>query len=166
MANPLDNLIPIKDGNDKRRYTGGRPTKLSDPDYCRLVAEWFTAGATRKAMAEEFGVTTTTITQWRRDPRVRAIVSKLIEDRILQVTRKTDSEIERRLMNADELSVKELIEIRKEYLGGALRAQTERSDDETTSQALDALEKNPELAAAMIEVLKNGKPAEESVEVE
>lgn len=123
-----------------------RPHALADPEFAKSVAEAFADGCSRKQMAEMFGVKDLdTITRWRRDPRVKARALKVIEDRVLQVTRKVDASIAARLENADNMTVKELLEIRKEFLGGALRMQTEKADDATVGEAHDALEADPEL---------------------
>jgi hypothetical protein len=130
---------------------------LSDPDLCQRVAEAFAAGCSRQQMCEMFNVDSLqTITRWRRDPRVRARALKIIEDRVLQVTRKVDGVIAERLEHADEMSVKDLIMIRKEYLGGALRAQTEKADDDAVIQMMEAMEANPDLDK-QIEALLSGK---------
>lgn len=98
-----------------------------------------------------------TITRWRRDPRVKGIILKLIEDRILQVTRKVDGVIADRLERADELTITELLAIRKEFLGGALRAQTEKADEDTIAEAQDWIERNPEAAEQLESLLTTGK---------
>jgi hypothetical protein len=123
----------------------GRPSRFDDPEYTRLVAHMFVIGMGRQEMADELGVSTWTITQWRRHPAIKAVAAKLIEDRILSVTRKVDAEIEGRLQNASALTTKELLEIRKEFLGGALRMQTEQVDEDTVDAAMKALEDNPNL---------------------
>lgn len=153
MANPLDNLKPFTGGPDPRRGPGGRPSYLDDANNSLRVAEAFVSGMTRKAMAEEFQVNRNTITRWRRDPRVKAHVSKLTEDRILTITRKVDSEIERRLGHIGNMTVKEILEIRKEYLGGTFRQDVEGVDDETTTQAMRLLEANPQLVSQMLTLL-------------
>jgi hypothetical protein len=104
-------------------------------------------GCTHKEIAEVFNVRRETVTYWRKDPRVAGPAMKMIEDRILQVTRKTDAVIAQRLQNADQLTTKELLDIRKEFLGGALRAQTEKADEGTLAEAMEALERNPALVA-------------------
>lgn len=81
-----------------------------------------------------------TVTRWRRDPRVKAIAHKLIDDRVLQITRKVDGVISEKLEHASELTVVELLAIRKEFLGGKLRERTENVDEDTVSEAMDALE--------------------------
>jgi hypothetical protein len=129
------------------RYHGGRPHALSDPDYAKEVAEAFAAGSSRTEMAEMFNVTKDTITRWRRDPRVKGPALRIIEDRVLMVTRKVDGVIAARLEQASDMTIDELLKIRKEFLGGALRAQTEKADDATVSEAMEALEANPNLMA-------------------
>lgn len=124
-----------------------RPNPLAEPDFAKAVAEAFAAGLSRKEMAELFEVKDLdTITRWRRDPRVKGPALKLIEDRVLQVTRKVDGAIAERLEHATDMSVMELLAIRKEFLGGALRAQTEKADEETIADAQNWLEENPEAA--------------------
>lgn len=144
-----------------------RPNPLADPTFAKAVAEMFAAGASRQDMCDAFGVKDKdTITRWRRDPRVKSYALKIIEDRILQVTRKVDGVIAERLEHAHEMTVQELILIRKEFLGGALRAQTEKADDETIREAQNFLESNPE-AMAQLEAILAGKadsPAVPSVE--
>lgn len=123
-----------------------RPNPLADPAFAKEVAEAFAAGLSRQDMCDMFGVKDRdTITRWRRDPRVKAYALKIIEDRVLQVTRKVDGVIAERLEHASDMTVMELLAIRKEFLGGALRAQTENVDDATVGEAMRALENNPEL---------------------
>jgi transposase-like protein len=135
-----------------------RPNPLADDDFAKLVAEAFAAGMSRKEMCEEFGVKDPdTITRWRRDIRVKRFAFKIIEDRILQVTRKVDGVIASRLEDASEMTIQELLAIRKEFLGGALRAQTEKADEETVNEAQDWLEKNPDARDALEALLTGGK---------
>jgi transposase-like protein len=134
-----------------------RVSPFVDPEFTKAVAQAFVDGLSRKEIAEMFGRhDLDTITRWRRDPRVKAYALKLIEDRILQVTRKTDAIIAQRLQDSDKLSVQEVIMIRKEFLGGALRSQTEKADAETIQEAQTWLENNPE-AADELEKLLSGE---------
>jgi hypothetical protein len=135
-----------------------RPNPLADPEFAKLVAAAFAAGESRQSMCEMFGVKDPdTITRWRRDPRVKGHALKIIEDRILQVTRKVDGVIASRLEDADNMTITELLAIRKEFLGGALRAQTERADEETVAEAQSWLENNPEAADQLTELLRTGQ---------
>jgi hypothetical protein len=135
----------------------GRPHALSDPDYCAQVAALFVAGVSRKEMAAELDVSEHTIGRWRKDPRIKAAALPLIEDRIVQITRRVDSAIEARLQHAENLSIRELIEIRKEFLAGNLRQQAEKLDEGTVSEAMAAIEKNPQLVDELLALL-NKKP--------
>lgn len=144
-------------------YRGGRPSGLNDPERVKLAAAMFVEGATRAAMAEELGVSEWTITQWRKDPRVRAQVSKLVEDRVMRIVGKTDHIIEGRLQNADDMDTELLLRIRKEFLGGAFRALHEggKVDDATTYEAMEAVEGDPELMDGLRKLLEARAEAKE-----
>lgn len=118
-----------------------RPNTLDDPVRCREVAELFVAGASRQQIADQMGISDlATVTRWRRDARVKAIANKLIEDRVLEITRKVDGVIAQKLQHASTMTVRELLDIRKEFLGGKLREKTENVDGDTVSEAMAALE--------------------------
>jgi hypothetical protein len=126
--------------------TAGRPNKLSDPAFAQAVAELLADGLTRQQVMdklEELNLAVVkdpqTISRWKRDPRVKGILTKLINERVQEVTRKVDSKIAA-ILERDDLTVQELILIRKEYLGGALRAQTEKADQDTVEEAMKAAE--------------------------
>jgi hypothetical protein len=136
-----------------------RPNPLADPEFAKQVAELFAAGASRQDMCDILGVKDRdTITRWRRDPRVKSYALKIIEDRILQVTRKVDGVIAERLEHAEEMTITELLAVRKEFLGGALRAQTEKADEATIAEGQDWLEKNPEAADQLDRMLRGEEP--------
>jgi hypothetical protein len=152
-----ENLIPFRPGPDHRRGTAGRPNPLSDPEFAKLVAQAFADGLSRNDMCDMFGVKDPdTITRWRRDPRVKTHALKLIEDRVLQVTRKVDGVIAERLEHAKDMTIQELLAIRKEFLGGALRAQTEKADEATIMEAQEALERNPQLVEELEKLFSSG----------
>lgn len=131
-----------------------RPNPLADPDFAQQVAEVVAEGATRQVVADCFGVQDLdTITRWKRDPRVKSRVEKIVRDRVTEVHRKVDSVIAARLQDAHELTLKDLLDIRKEFLGGALRNQTEKADDATVAEAREALENNPGLVDELAELL-------------
>lgn len=136
----------------------GRPNPLNDPEFAQKVAEMFAAGASRKDMCEAFNVRDPmTVSRWRRDPRVKVHAMKIIEDRVLQVTRKVDGVIAARLDKAEEMTVTELLAIRKEFLGGSLRARTENVDGDTINEAQAWLENNPQAAEQLEQLLTTGK---------
>lgn len=140
----------------------GRPSKLSDPEFVKLVAESFANGLSRSEMAELFNMSKGTITTWRRDPRVRAQTLKLIEDRVVRITSKVDAVIASRLEYADDIETETLIKIRKEYLGGALRTASEGkgADAETINEAMNEIEADPERLKELTELL--GKSAKKA----
>lgn len=138
----------------------GRPHALADPEFAHDVAAAFADGLTREEMCDLFGVRDPkTITRWRRDPRVQTIQRKIIQDRVLTITSKTDSELLRRLQNPEKLSTKELIEIRKEFLGGQLRDQTTEIDEATVAEAMSLFEDDPEGAEQLRDILRRSAPS-------
>lgn len=149
-------------GNGNLTYKQGRPHGLSDPERVKLAAALFVEGASRKQMAEELGVSEWTITQWRKDPRVRAQVSKLVEDRVQRIVGKTDHIIEGRLQNAENMDTSLLLQIRKEYLGGAFRALHEggKADDATINEAMGEVEGDPELVEGLRRLLQERSAAQ------
>lgn len=160
--NPDGTLAP---GTGKMARTGsnaGRPHGLSDPERVKLAAAMFVEGATRADMATELGVSEWTITQWRKDPRIRAQVTKLVEDRVLRITGKTDHIIEARLQDAENMETDLLLRIRKEYLGGAFRALHEggKADEATTYEAMDEVQSDPELLDGLRELLARRSEAQ------
>jgi transposase len=120
-----------------------RPNPLADPEFAKLVAEAFADGMSRNEMCEMFGVKDPdTITRWRRDPRVQGYALKLIQDRVLQVTRKVDGKIAA-LLEREDLTVMELLAIRKEFAGGKLREQMEKADELTHQRGSDVARREP-----------------------
>lgn len=135
-----------------------RPNKLSDPEFAQQVAELYAAGCSRDEMCEALGVKDPkTITRWCKDPRVKVPAMKIVEGRVLQITRKVDSTIAGRLEHTEQMTIQELLSVRKEYLGGAARQQTEKADADTINEAANWLENNPERAAELTELLKSTK---------
>lgn len=129
--------------------TRGRPNPLNDPEFAKTVAQMYVSGATRQEMADEFNVKDLhTVTRWTKDPRVRAHAQRLIADRELQISRKVDSQIEAKLRNAKDMSIRELLEIRKSYLPQDART-TGKPDKDLNAEAEKALEANPDLAKEM-----------------
>lgn len=145
-----------------RRMGGGRPHGLQDPERVKLAAAMFVEGMTRAQMSEELGVSEWTITQWRKDPRIRAQVTKLVEDRVMRIVGRTDHIIEGRLQNAEDMDTELLLKIRKEFLGGAFRALHEggKVDTDTIYQAQDAVQADPELLAGLRELLERQQEAQ------
>ena len=124
----------------------GRPSQLANPAFAQKVAELLAEGLSRQQVIERLekaGLAHVedpmTITRWKRDPRVKGHLTKIINERVQEVTRKVDSKIAA-ILDRDDLTVQELILIRKEFLGGALRDQTQQVDDQTVQEAMRAAE--------------------------
>ena len=147
-------MKPFTGGPDPRRGAAQSPV-LDDEAKFDLFVISLCDGATNGELAEVFGVSTRSITNYKRDPRVRAASLKLIEDRVLRIARRTDSIIEQRLQDAEQLDTDTLLKIRKEFLGGAFRLQTQggKTDAKTINDAMDEIEENPEFAKELQELL-------------
>lgn len=168
MGNPKDtverggNLIPFKKGDSgpSGNRGRGRPTKLNDPDYIEQFAHAIAEGLTNAELAETFSIGDRTVRDHKKDPRVKAAALKYVEDRILRITRKTDSKLDALVDSEDfkQLPIDDrialLLKIRKEFLGGVIRLQAEsgRATAETINDTLEELESNPELAREFAEM--------------
>jgi hypothetical protein len=150
MGFEKNNPHAFKEGDDARRGGSGmgrgRPHGLADPERLRLAAELFAAGATREEMSEALGISVWTVTQWRKDARVKAAVSRIAEDRVLRITSKIDSAIMGRLSHIEKLDIDTLLKIRKEFLGGVFRTLHEGGavDDQMITDTAKGLEDMPE----------------------
>lgn len=156
---------PFNHGYDSRRTKStGRPGRLDDPEYVRLFGEAVATGMTLQELADVFEIGVSTAKEYKKDPRVIAVARKHIEDRVLEITRKVDSAIAARLQEAHKMDTDTLLKIRKEFLGGAFRAQTEggKDDPTTVNETIAEIEKNPELLIEMLAVL-NKQPQETEV---
>lgn len=150
------NLKPFTGVDDPRRraISPGRPSRLADPEFVEHLAICVANGMTREAICEEIGAKDVgSITRWKRDPRVKAAVQKVIKDRITLITSRTDAAILKKLDDADNLTVKEIVLIRQQFLGGKMRETIEDVDEETVNDLQDWLSKNPDDAAALDELL-------------
>lgn len=121
------------------------------------VAELIHDGLTHTEVAAAVGEGThkDTITRWRKDPRVQAHLTRLREERTNRITSKIDSRLSALIETPDELaklSIKELIEIRRELLPpAAQRHIVHRGADESAALAdlQRLLSERPDLAQAL-----------------
>lgn len=128
----------------------GRKSRLNDADFCKAIAEAYVSGMSREDMADELDCHRDTIPKWVSDPRVQAEASKLTLERINRISRRVDSVIEGRMARAEQMTVKELLEIRKEYLSRSMKLNSEgAATAETTNELAEAMDQNPDLAAAL-----------------
>lgn len=121
------------------------------------LAELWADGCTNRYIAEtllkEFAEIETepcksTIINWRKDNQVTNKVNAIMRERVSRIVRRTDAGLESRLQNMDDLTVKEIIEIRKEIapardvLDEAERADPAQAADDLFGAAIE----DPELA--------------------
>lgn len=156
---------PFTSGDSRQRKGTGRPSRLDDPEYVEQFGKAVAMGLDTKELSLVFNVPERTVRQHKRDPRVVAVAKKFVEERVLGVVRKTDSEIETRLRQAKNMTTKELLEIRKEFLGGVFRQETEggREDPDTITSAQSAIEANPELGVKLAEFIQELADEKEKV---
>jgi len=129
---------------------------IADPAVAKAVAQSYVNGDSREEMADLFGVHKDTISSWTKDPRVQAHTVRFATERVLRITRKIDSSIERLLDDVDELDVDVRLKIRKEYTERALKNLALPGDNDqakTVSETIEALESDPETARELQRLL-------------
>lgn len=121
---------------------------LNDPEFAKLVAELYVAGASREEMADAFKVTKRTISTWSRDPRVQAHARTMSVERVQRITRKIDGEIEARLATVEDWDTELILKVRKEYLERALKVAAGENIDsgKITDELAEAMDENPDFA--------------------
>lgn len=130
----------------------GRPSKLKDPDFCKLIAETYVSGHNTEEMAETFECHKDTVRIWVKDPRVQAHIVKLTRERIARITRKIDSEMEGRLQYISSWKLEDILKVRKEYLDRTRTADTgdsSGSSADTIDELSEAMDNDPKLAEAL-----------------
>lgn len=121
------------------------------------IAELWAEGMSNKGIAEavcsqfpeiETPPVKSTIINWRHDETVANKIHALMRDRIGRIVRQTDAALAKRLENDDELTVDEIIKIRKEIApASAVLNESERVDPaDVASDLFDAAIDDPELA--------------------
>lgn len=121
------------------------------------IAELWADGYSNKGIAEtvhkEFAEiesvpVKSTIINWRHDEQVTNKIHAIMRERISRIVRRTDAGLEARLENMDELTVKEIIDIRKEIAPARdVLDEAERSDPaQAASDLFGAAAEDPELA--------------------
>lgn len=139
----------------------GRTSKIANPEFARSVAEAYATGMSRDEMADLFGCHVDTITNWVNNPIVQAHVSKFITERTQRISRKLDSEIDRRLIDLDDENkypMELVLKMRRELLERVSKFDHGNSKNEAQnlSDAITSLEENPELAKALQDWAGNG----------
>ena len=147
--------------NDQVPYRKGvgRPPLLDTPEKIEAFAALLCEGFTTQQLADHFQCNERTVREYKKHPGVKAAAARFTEDRVVRITSKTDTIIAKRLEHADELDTETLLKIRKEFLGGTLRAKTtgDVKDDGTINAAMEAIEQNPEFAKQIAALVGNGQ---------
>lgn len=130
-----------------------RPSLLDNEPYlAELIAELYLDGKTNQEIADALGrgVHKDTVTDYRRDPRVRKIIRRLSEEREALITRRVDRVILERLKNAEEIDTETLLKIRKEMMPKRIEVSGEVSHADLVRELWEAADSNPELAATLM----------------
>lgn len=128
-----------------------------DPDLALFVAEKIMDGFTNDQVAEVVGEGTDprTIGRWKQHPIVRGHLNRLRDDRANRVDSKIMAHLLTKIETPQEikkLSVKELLEIRRELLGPATQRHVVSkgaNEDEALAALMTRLQDDPKLAEAL-----------------
>jgi hypothetical protein len=133
----------------------GPKSHLDDKGFCESLARLLVDGKSRDEIADILGCNRYSITKWRKDPRVKAPMLRLAQERTLRVTRLTDSILEGRLSRPEDLTVKELLAIRSAFSGSDLFKKSQEQSDESDNVAdiLEFFEEDPEKAKQLADAL-------------
>jgi hypothetical protein len=134
-----------------------RTNPLDDPEFALAVAEALAAGLERQEMCDMFGVKDRdTISRWKKHPTVKRMVMEILRDRVTEVNRVVDGQIRARLQEAENMTVRELLDIRKEFKGADL-VQGEKADENTVNEAHALPPEDIDEAIANLEKLLAGR---------
>lgn len=140
----------------------GRISRLADATFAKQVAQAYADGTGRQEMAAMFGCHEDTITDWVRDPRVQGHAQRFMQERVNRISRKLDTEIDRRIEDVDDedrFPMELILKIRKELLDRALKPEFGQSKNEAqlTSDAISQAEEDPDFARQLQEWAKASK---------
>lgn len=111
----------------------------------------YAEGMVRKDLAKHFDVHMDTISTWAQRDDVRAMVARIVTDRTNRVLRRVDSRIEGILgAKADDLSLEELLKIRKEFLPDRRDINVNVNKEGALEELWERVADNPEAAAALL----------------
>lgn len=127
-----------------------------EPGLDEEIATMIVEGYSHQRIADAIRAHKTTVTKsYAKDPRVRAHIKRLHQERMDLITRTIDVTLQKRLEDPAarrKMSIKDLIEIRRELLGPPTqRLQVGRGPDEqgALAELYQRLQDQPELAAAL-----------------
>lgn len=130
-----------------------RPSLLdNEPQLAELIAEMYLDGHTNQEIADTLGrgVHKDTITDYRRDPRVRKIIKRLSDEREALITRKIDKVLLARLEKAQDIDTETLLKIRKEMMPKRVEVSGGVEHADLVRELWEEADKNPALAAILM----------------
>jgi predicted transcriptional regulator len=137
----------------------GRRAYISDPNFAQSVAELYAVGLSHKAIAEELGVHSDSVSNWVRDPRIQARVHRITLERIQRITRKVDESIEGRLAYVEKMDLKDLLDIRKEFVKSLPQGKTETDASGAASEVAEAMDQDPAFAEELARLVEASSAA-------
>lgn len=113
-----------------------------------FAEEWALGGktASRAALAERWGVSKDTITNWCKRDDVKAAAGKFLRDQVLRSKRKIDAKIAEAIEQLDPVDDFELLLKARKELAPDVPRDAEMSDEELLQQAFEVLDDRPDLA--------------------
>ena len=142
----------------------GRPSYLDNDAIFEIFCQAEASGMTREQaldlILEETGTEVKqvkTVSEWRKNPRVKRRVAEITRERAIKVAREIDTELERRMAEADKIPTEVLLKMRKEFVGDNLRAKLDEADENTVGEMRDWAAENPDLAKALADSFFSGK---------
>lgn len=127
---------------------------LDDPalgqERRETLAQLLADGATREAIAEVFGISADTVTDWRKRADVQQLQQKIIRERANNILSQTDSKILARLQSPEaKIGLRELLEIRRTFAGEKLDINMGADHGSAITELMEKLHDDPTLAAAL-----------------
>src|SRR5687768_1869309 len=103
------------------------------------LAELLADGAKRADIADVFGVHVDTVSEWRKRSDIKALVSKIIEDRADRILSHTDTKILKMLESEKKIPLETLLKIRTAFAGEKLNVKVGADQEEALRALMEAL---------------------------
>ena len=124
-----------------------RPHILDEnPDLVQQLVELLADGTPARAIADTFGVHPRTIGEWKKRADVKARLSQHIRERADSILSHTDTRIRKVLESGKDLTMRELLEIRRTFAGEKVDLNLGGNQGEALAEMMEKLHDNPELA--------------------
>jgi hypothetical protein len=134
---------------------------MDNPEERERFAELYSRGLSRKEIAAEFGIHIDTVTEWSKREDVRAVAERLMKERVQKILRKIDSAIEAAINQADDLSLDELLRVRREFVPQEFKFTGKMDSTPALEELLAAYLADPESTIAKLQRAAKTDAAEE-----